>query len=552
MSAHTAFRRQPVPPQAATQAQVTTLPAPTRGIIQSENEAFMQPGAAVVLDNWLPTMQGIRLRGGSINWCVLPEVLPVVSSFEYSSGIIHKMFAANDEKLYDVTFPAPLLVKAGQNSGNYAATQLANASGDWLIAVNDWGDPPLRFDGTEWEVMDAAYVPPVDKPSKITVDLVKYPGAAVVNGQNLVHVCKYRNRLFFVELNSMNVWYLPLNAVGGQLELIPLSGAATKGGRLLFCATWSLDAGDGIDDKIVFGTTLGELIIFTGSDPGNAATWRQEGRYEVPAPLGMNAYLTLGGDLLIATVTGIVPTSAAITKEAAQLELAAITRNVKRMWREHVVEKRLWPWTMHKWEEFGAVFVTTPGGKGINKMCLAVNDATGAWARMVGWDATCFMRSGNDMFFGTQDGRIMQADRTGYDDGYPYTATMVGGWGALSSQPASTVWLQARAVFVTKSGEPFLPQLSSCTDFVIKVPPPPSAGIDAGVEDVWDQGKWDEALWDQASARVPTVTNTGWVSIGTTGFTHAPVLQVTVAQQVRPVVELIAIDATYARAGVVV
>ena len=41
---------------------------------------------------------------------------------------------------------------------------------------------------------------------------------------------------------------------------IPLSGAATKGGKLLFCATWSIDAGDGIDDKLVFCTDLGELI----------------------------------------------------------------------------------------------------------------------------------------------------------------------------------------------------------------------------------------------------------------------------------------------------
>ena len=49
--------------------------------------------------------------------------------------------------------------------------------------------------------------------------------------------------------------------------MIPLSGAATKGGKLLFGATWSIDAGDGIDDKCVFVTDQGELLIFTGSDP---------------------------------------------------------------------------------------------------------------------------------------------------------------------------------------------------------------------------------------------------------------------------------------------
>jgi hypothetical protein len=41
-----------------------------------------------------------------------------------------------------------------------------------------------------------------------------------------------------------------------------------------------------------------------------------------------------------------------------------------------------------------------------------------------------------------------------------------------------------------------------------------------------------------------------WVSIGMTGFSHAPIVQVTVAQQARPDVELVAIAATYERAGV--
>ena len=52
-----------------------------------------------------------------------------------------------------------------------------------------------------------------------------------------------------------------------------------------------------------------------------------------------------------------------------------------------------------------------------------VNAATGAWARFTGWDAMCFVRMRGDMFFGTQTGKIMQADRTGYDNGLPYVAT---------------------------------------------------------------------------------------------------------------------------------
>jgi hypothetical protein len=537
VSQHQAFRRAAVPPQLAQQMQAITLPAPTRGIIQNENEAFMAPGAAVICDNWAPTMKGVKLRGGCVRWCELPETTPVISGFQYASGNVQKMFAGNATNLYDVTATAPVLVKAGQASGNYCASQLANQAGDFMIVVNDAGDYPLRYDGAAWTTLNAG-------------EITGPAGSSVVAGHNLVYVWKYRNRWFFIEGGTMNAWYLPLNAIQGALQMIPLSGAATKGGRLLFGATWSLDAGDGIDDKCVFVTDLGELLIFTGGDPSSAANWRQEGRYQTPPPMGMNAHMALGGDLLLMTVEGIVPISAAITKTSEQLELSAITRAIKPMWRDEVNAKRAWSWTMENWNEYGGIFVTWPGGNVGNRYCAAVNAATGAWSRFVGYDATCFLRLRGDLFFGTQDGIVMQADRTGYDDGMPYTATLVGGWEMFASPPNTITWRQARAAFAAAGNQPFQPQLSATADYVVTLPTAPSAGPDPGVADVWDEGLWDQAKWDQPAPGQPVVRNTGWVSIGITGFSHAPIVQVTVAQQAKPDVELISISATYDRLGV--
>jgi hypothetical protein len=406
--------------------------------------------------------------------------------------------------------------------------------------VNDAGDFPLRFDGTAWTTLSVAEIYP---------DSTSPYKAGIITGQNLVYVCKYRNRYFFIEKDSMNAWYLPLNAVGGELKVIPLSGAATKGGKLLFCATWSIDAGDGIDDKLVFCTNLGELIIFTGSDPGSATSWRQEGRYEMSEPLGMNAHISIGGDLLIATVDGILPTSGAITKDRAELELTAITRQINSMWRAEVLDKHEFSWTMCKWGEYNGIFVTLPGGLPNQRRCLLANASTGAWARYTGWDAMCWMRMGTDMFFGTQSGIVMRADQGGYDDGQPYVATLVGGWEMFQSPAQTITWLQARASFTARGSQPFQPQLSATTDYVVTLPTPPTAGPDPGPLDVWGEGLWGEALWG-VGAPPPAVKNTGWVSIGMTGFSHAPVVQVTVAQIGKPAVDLISIAATFARCGV--
>lgn len=541
MSRHQSFRRVAVDQQVAQHLETLTIAAPTRGLILNENESFMQPGAALVMDNWKPTMRGASLRGGCALWAQLPETTPVLSAFEYVSGTNHRMFACNATKIYEVTTTVPALIKSGQTSGNYVASQLANQGGDWLLVVNDAGNFPLQFDGTTWTTLNASQINAAG------------PGSAnVAAGQNLVYVCKYRNRYFFIEKNSMNAWYLPLNAVNGTLSMIPLSGAATKGGRLLFCATWSIDAGDGIDDKLVFMTNLGEIIVFTGSNPADPANWRQEGRYEMSPPMGMNAHIAVGGDLLVATVDGIVPTSGAVSKDRAELELAAITRAIKPMWRDEVDDKREFPWTMCKWDEYGGMFVTLPGGEAGKQRCLVVNQATGAWARFTGWDAMCFMRMRADMFFGDQHGRILQADRTGYDNGSLYVCTLVGGWELFSSPSQTITWRQARASFAARQGEPFQPQVAACTDYVVSVPTPPNAGIDPGTLDIWDEGLWGDALWDQPSPAKPTIRNTGWVSIGATGFSHAPVVQVTVGQQAKPIVDLISIAATFERDAVVV
>lgn len=577
------FRRQPVPQQYEQHLQATTLPAPTRGIIMSENDVFMAAGAAIVQDNWVSTMRGIKLRGGCARWCDLhaldatippvpdPSRKPVISGFEYVAPNNERMFAAQETKLFEVTAATPVLVKSGQTSGNYAAAQMANAAAEWLIAVNDGADDPLRFNGTSWKTLDGTATDPGDGAS----------GISNIPSGGLTYVWKYRNRLFFIGGSSMSAWYLPLDSVGGALQEIPLSGAATLGGSLLFGTTWSLDAGDGIDDKCVFVTTLGEVLIFTGSDPGEAINgpqpWHQEGRYRISKPMGMNAHIQVGGDLLILTVDGIVPLSQAITKDAGQLELALLTRAIKPLWRELVAERGAYPWTIKKWDEYGANFVTTPGGKPGEKGCLVANNVTTAWSRIIGWDPMCFLRLRADMFFGTQDGIIMEAEQTGWDDGVPYTATLVGGWEMFGSPTSEIVWHQARAIFRSTAGEPFQPQLSATLDYQVNIPPPPMAGYDPGPQDVWDQGLWGPgnppdwpnpgdpgdpqvpptpaertryAQWDQPSAGVPPVRNTMWVSIGMTGFAHAPIVQVRISQRVRPNVELLGIGATYERAGV--
>ena len=297
-----------------------------------------------------------------------------------------------------------------QTDGNYSAAQLANTGGDWLLAVNDSGDYVRRFNGTDWAYLSTttpadwaiSTVYAVNDRARDTADGTRWkclvahtsPGtgtfaaartaaptqwtremasdtvsfitgpatapAPVQNGQGLTHVWKHANRFFFVQGGSMNAWCLPVHAVGGELVYIPLSGATKRGGSLLFGASWSVDTGSGLDDKCIFVTDQGEVVIFAGTDPTASANWRQEGCYDISRPLGKNAHTKLGGDILVATVDGIVPLTATMQKDVSALSLAAITYNIEPMWKREFMNKRTYPWTLAKWDEGSALLVSFP------------------------------------------------------------------------------------------------------------------------------------------------------------------------------------------------
>ena len=541
-----------------------------------------------------------------------PLVEPILSGIEYVSGNVHKMWVATPTRLFDVSFPDYSILEFNNlSNGHFGFAQLANQGGDWLLAVNDAGEPVKRFDGTSWVIVYPGVVSSwanstsyavnafakdtdatiwkclVAHTSPATGTFASYrtanpghwtsqaadgagwitgpPGVPGIEvGAGLTYVWKYRNRLFFIQGGTMDAWYLPLNAVGGMLQMIPLSGAAKRGGSLLFGCSWSVDAGDGIDDKCCFFTDQGEVLIFTGNDPSSATAWRQEGRYDISRPLGKNGHCQLGGDVLVATVDGIVPLTACLQKDVAQLSLSAVSRNFERTWMAELRRKDAYPWSLIKWDEGDALYVNFPGGTKGKPDTLTVgvsNLHTGAWCRYTNHDAMCFVRYRGGLFFGTQDGKVMQCDSTGMDDGrwdvstgkfegQSYVCTMVGGWEMFKVPPNTVTWFQARAAFFARAREPFEPQLAACTDYEFRIPPAPDAGPDPGIADVWDQGLWDVMLWDAAPLPPAPVKNTMWVSIGETGFSHAPICQVTVGQQARPEVELLSISATFLRMGV--
>jgi len=506
-------------------AQSFTFPAPIRGWVLNENLASPQPGGARVLDNWVCTTTGIRVRGGAPKYATLPDA--VVSVFPYRAGT-DALFAATTTGIFDATTIIDANVAltpdvTGQTSGTYSTAQFGTAGGDFLYAVNGADDAQL-YDGTVWTQINGASVPAVT--GVLTSDLI--------------HVWTHANRIWFVQRNTLNAWYLPVDSIAGAAVQFSLAGVFTKGGTLLFGAKWSLSAGDGLDDKCVFVTSEGEVAVYEGTNPSSAATWRLAGRYDMPKPIGSLSYIQAGGDLLIATDIGLIPVSAAINSDLGAIEAKAVSRPIAPYWIERARDIGLTSWQMAKVHRSGIMVVSQPATTGsFDATCLVINLITGAWSRFTGWDTQCLCEFAGGGVFGSTDGCLYLMDTSGSDNGALYTAAYLGLHDAMGVYGQEKTVLQMRPML--QAAGDVNPLVSAKVNFNQILSPPPASPV-SYVEDLWDVGLWDVAVWD--SAVVPTST-AAWTAIGLTGTFVAPELQLTFGVASTPRVEYIGMDAQF-------
>lgn len=594
------FHRRQVPAQARSQTRSRPVPAPTLGWVSAQNEAAMKPGTAVVLDNWFPTQTGIRLFGGSQLHATVSEAgEPCESLMPYIGGATRKLFASTDGNIIEITSPTTTTDEdaaavSGQTSDYYSSINFSTAGGNYLYAVNGTDDA-LLYDGTNWDAVNTAALSTLSfdaQTGNFTVGQVvtgttsgafgtlerqtdagttgtlylrgisggpfqnneaitdPLGGAAVVDGTaatfvgaftnvdtaDLSHVNAYRNRLYFVEVGTLNVWYQATDALTGAASQLSLAGVFKQGGAVLFTATWSLDAGDGLDDKFVVVSTEGEVAVYQGSDPSDSTTWSLVGLYEVAPPLGKNAYMRAGGDLLILTTLGAVPISQAIVKDKAALALAAISKNIAPDWTAEARSRSTVPWEIAKWPSRAMTLITNPvASDSTPAQCMVVNSETGAWCRRTGWDARCVALHNDQVYFGTNAGTVFKADIGGLDNGDTYTCRAAFAWDHVGAPGLEKTVVSARAQF--KTSTPVNPQLSVSTDYATSWPHAPAAGDEPSTTSQWDVGLWDVAIWDEAG--VTAMVNTRWNSIGASGFVVSAQVQVTCGTTATPSTELV-------------
>lgn len=483
-----------------------TLPAPTAGWYIYDNLASMPAGTAYLLENWFPGKDYIRLRRGlKEHMTGLSGTTVINTLMTYSSGTLDKMFAVSDAgNLYDVTSGGAFgaAVVSGLSNPRLQFTQFTTTGGQFLLSVNG-ADDGLLYNGSTW-------TQPI--------------GVTGVAEDTLSSLFAYKNRLYFIEEDSLSLWYLAVDSISGAATEAPLGSLFTLGGKLVAGATWSIDAGNGLDDVLVVVTSEGQVAVYTGAYPGDATSWSLKGLYKVGKPLGKRCLIKAGGDLAVLTQDGIVPLSKAITLDQSALSNEAVTKNIAPEYRR-VTSARLNSdddWSMTAWPTENMFIVNVPKLTEQPAFLLVANILTGAWCRYRGWDASCFTVFKDGLYYGSKDGRVMQAEVGGTDDGTPYTGTV---FLSFNDFKKSTLRKSVRMVRpnVQSSFTP-TPKITIRKDYDYTVPGDPPASAAPAAQARWDVALWDVSRWP---AVVP-VPNSTWRTVSGFGSMLAPVYQITV------------------------
>jgi len=536
-------------------AQTKTFPAPVSGWIANTN--LLTPNArkpdgsivmgATMLENWFPTATGLRMRGGSDIFATIgDESKDVISIFQYLNGGVAKLFATTADSIFDITSPtAPVDAYLTDDQGNTLVDQNGNillgaqsipagpdvdllASGDWSVqqfstpggtflrCVNGV-DTPLVFDGTSWSTS---------------------PAITGVDPTTLSFAFASKFRLWFIQKNTMNIWYLPVNSIGGAATLLPLGGIFSLGGSLVFGGTWSIESGDGPSEQTVFVTSEGEVATYLGSDPSDATNWQRQGVFRVGKPLGPHAFERVGGDMLMATNIGLIPLSSAFQRDVAALSLAAVSYPIETEWNSAVASSTV-DWQTTLWPTKQMMLVAPPNPSGDVPQVLVVNVRTGAWAPYTGWNVTCMQVFQDRLFFGSDSGKIVEAEVTGADQGNSYTATCVPLFDPLKSPAALKTGLESR--IVTRATSAPNPKLSLQNDYVVSLPAAPD-DTTITAANTWGTGVWGTAQWGTAADKQ---TFQSWQSTPGAGYSLSVAAQITSGNLSAPDLELVQLDILY-------
>ena len=482
--------------------KVASMPAPIGGWNARDPLPNMAPEDAVVLDNIVPGTGAVRLRNGFAEHATgLGTYVESLMTYAPPAGS-ERMFAAAGGSIYNVTASGAVgaAVLTSLNNARWQHTMFATAAGNYLVAANG-ADDVINFDGTSWTT----------------------PTITGVTSSNLISVTRHIQRLWFVEKNTLDAWYLPVSSIAGAATKLPLGTYCKRGGSLAAIGSWSRDGGDGLDDVAVFVTTNGEVVLYSGIDPNQASTWQQVGVFHIPKPIGRRCLAKAGGDLAILTKVGLLPLSKILDyAESVQARIAVTDKISGAYLSAATSDGDAFGWQVIEYPKRKLLIVNVPVSERVEQRQFVMAADTGAWCRFTGLNAACWETLNDEVYFGGNDGKVYRYDSDYVDNGSTISAIIQQAFSNYGTNKQK-LFVSARPLFTGPDG--YTPSIEIKVDYDLTAPTLP-ASVAASSGSQWDTAIWDVDLWDAAS-----VPRKAWQTITGLGLVGSIATRITLSRE---------------------
>jgi hypothetical protein len=516
----------------------------------------MPPLDAVTLNNFWPTPTDVQLRLGYSQFST--GITGQVNSLMNYAGVTsQKLFAAAGTSIYDASASTAVAVKTITND-KLQHINVGTTGGHFMVAVNG-DDAALLYDGTNW--ISYAFTATAQTISTITrggtgnltatvttasphglitgnqivvagASPAQYNGTYIitrtgastftytmatapatdattvgaytinyaitgVNSNTFVHVNLFKNFLFFVQENSMEVWYLPVGQVAGAATKLDFGGIARMGGFIQAMGTWTIDAGQGADDYAVWVTNNGEAIVYNGTNPDAAETWALKGVWQLGQTFNRRCFLKWGGDLLLLTQDGLVPLASALQSSRLDPRVNLTDKIYYEISQEASLYSSNFGWQINYFASENMLIINVPSGNGVRQFCM--HTISKAWCSFSNINAKCWELSYDTMYFGG-NGFVGRFWDSYSDAGNNIIAEVQQAYSYFDAPGQQKRFTMIRPIFQTDNGLPGI-LVGINTDFDAQNSlGAVSFNAVSSTLGVWDSATWDEDVWGGALA----------------------------------------------------
>ena len=498
------------------------------------------------------------------------DTTPVNSLMNYTKTVSYNLFGAAGADIWD-TKPNPAVkVFTGITSDKFQSVNMTNQAGHYLVACNGV-DPTMIYDGTAWfyvaTTTTAATISSIARTSPsatatvttatahglITGNRVTISGASEstfngtfvivktgantftytstgtttatsvtgtyttigitgVDSKNFINVNLFKNRIYFTEKDTLTCWYLDVDSIGGPASPLYFGGIARNSGYLQAMGTWTLDAGQGADDYAVFVTSMGEVIVYNGTDPDTAETWALKGVWQLGQTFSRRCFFKWSGDLLLLTQDGLVPLSSALQSSRLDPRINLTDKIYFAVSQAATQYFANFGWQINYFASENMLILNIPITDGTEQYVM--HTITKSWARFTNIEAHVWEVSGdNDMHFGG-NGYVATFYTSNSDDQNNITAAAQQAYSYFNSPGQLKRFTMVRPILQSSGGVPNV-YCGLSTDFQTEINlGQVSFNPAAQTDGVWDVSTWDNANWSGG-----LITTKVWQGVTGIGFT---------------------------------